>query len=133
MSAGITGTYEGEGPNVSGTLAVTANVADIPTQNKQRTTTGQGITAGVTVDIRRRLRTSNEAARGGIAINFSVSDQVFSKATRYLHVSTAGTLVVRFADDSADVTLVLAVGVYPYAIAAIRNSGSASVVGVALF
>jgi len=131
MGTQLMGTYEGEGPNVAAPLNAT-NIADVQGTGPNPTTTGQGKTAAISIDRRRRVRTSSESARSAIAINFS-SDQVFTKATRGLHVSTAGTLAVRFADDAADVTLVLAIGVYPYAISVIRNSGSSGVVGVALF
>jgi len=87
----------------------------------------------VAIDRRRRVRVSNEAGRQAVAINYG-TDQVFTKATRWLYVAVTGTLVVRFADDSADVTLAnLPVGLYQFAIAIIRSSGSSGVTGLAIF
>jgi hypothetical protein len=133
MSEGITGTYEGEGANVSGALSV-AIVPDVPTQNKQRTTSGQGIQAGATMDIRRRLRVSSECARSGLAISYGGGDQILTKCARGVYITTAGTLVLRMTDDSADLTFPgLAAGqYYPFAIALIRQTNSTAA-GILLF
>jgi hypothetical protein len=64
---------------------------------------------------------------GAVAINYS-SDQTFAQNPRGLHISTAGTLKVDFLDGST-VSLVLAVGVYPYAITKIYATGSSNAVG----
>ena len=132
MAGGIQGRFEGEGPNVSGALNA-AVPGDVPTTNVGGQNGPLGNTQSVAIDRRRRIRVSNEAGRQAITINYS-ADQIFTKATRWLYVAVTGTLVVRFADDSADVTLAnLPVGLYQFAISIIRNSGSSGVTGVAIF
>jgi hypothetical protein len=133
MSAGVTGTYEGEGSNVSGALSV-AIVPDVAAQNKQRTTTGQGSTAGVTVDRRRRMRVSSECARSGLAISYGGGDQVLTSCARGVYITTGGVLVLRMTDDTADLTFsgLLAGQYYPFAIALIRQTNSTAA-GILLF
>ena len=133
MGGSLSGRYEGEGPNVSGAQNA-AVVGDVPVSNLTSSQQGPiGPVQDVAIDVRRRLRTSNEAGRAAITINYS-ADQKFAKATRWLWVAVTGTLVVRFADDTADVTIAnLPVGLYPFAISIIRSSGSSGVTGLAIF
>ena len=121
----IVGTYEGEGPNVLGTLNDTL-VPDVQAQSTSATTTGKGRSTVFAADRRRRLRVSSEGARGAVAINYSGGDQSLAKYCRGVYISTGGNLAVRFADDSADVTLVgLVAGQwYPFCLAIIRQTSS---------
>lgn len=134
MSSGISGSYDGEGPNVGPATATTPGPTkqvspDIGNQTNglnNAASGGQGRQGLCRVDRRGRLRTSSESARAGVAINIGSGDQVLGVAGRALYIGTAGNLVVRMADDAADVTLSnLAAGVvYPFAIVVIRSAGS---------
>jgi hypothetical protein len=133
MGVGISGNYDGEGPNVAApsTTApgpVTASPDAWATRGSLNNgiTGGQSINAMVPVDRRKRLRTSSESARGGVTINVGPGDQVLTVCSRALYVSIAGNIVVRLADDTADVTLsnLLAGVVYPLAIAIVRQTGT---------
>ena len=125
MSEQIMATYEGEGPNVSGALNVT-NVPDVAAASKNATTTAQGRTTAVAMTRRRQLRVSSESARGAVAINYGGGDQQLANCCRGLYITTSGNLAVRFADDSADVTLtgLLAGQWYPFSVAIIRQTAS---------
>lgn len=79
----------------------------------------------------RGVVSQSDPAIGILAIDFS-SDQTISGNARGLHISTAGTLNVIMADGSTG-ALVLAVGVYPYRVTKILNSGSSNAVGFILF
>lgn len=121
----IQGNYEGEGANVSGS-AEKALPGDVPASNTMTSTGPSGTQQSVAIDRRRRLRVSSEAARGAAAINYSGGDQVLTKASRGLYITTSGNLAVRFVDDSGDVTLtgLLQGQWYPFAVAIIRQTSS---------
>lgn len=142
MSDGISGSYDGEGVNVAAASATTPGPApgvsaDIWAQtnglNNNRTG-GQGRQGLCRVDRRGRLRTASEAARSGTAISVGGGDQVLGVCTRWLYVTTTGTVVVRLADDVADTTFAgLVVGtMLPLAIAIVRQTGTTAT-GVLLF
>jgi hypothetical protein len=124
MSAGITGTYEGEGPNVAGALKVTLPV-DVAAQGTS-TTTGQGRTASVKVTRRQQLRVSSEGGRSSAAINVGGGDQVLTNCARGVYIGTAGNLVGRLVEDTADQTWSnLAAGtIYPLQLALVRQTGT---------
>lgn len=124
MSSGITGTYEGEGPNVSATLK-TVTIPDVGGKGNN-TTTGQGAQVGATMTRRRQLRVSSEGARAAIAINYGGGDQTLTNYSRGVYITTSGTLVVRLADDTADATFsgLLAGQWYPLCISIIRQTSS---------
>lgn len=107
----ISGNYEGEGVAV---------VPDVGTSGSK------GTTAMVPITRRRQLRVSSESARGATAISVGGGDQTLTSPSRGLYISGAGTLAVRFVDDTADVTLTgLAAGVwYPFAIRIVRQAGA---------
>jgi hypothetical protein len=65
---------------------------------------------------------------GAVAIDYSVGDQTFAQNPRGLLISTAGTLKVDFIDGST-ATLALAVGVYPFCITKIYQTGSTTAAG----
>lgn len=141
MSAGISGSYDGEGLNVAVKSAtapgpVAQASPDIWAQAAALNTApgGQGRTGLCRVDRRGRLRTSDEAARSGAAISVGGGDQVLSVCSRWVYIGTTGNLVVRLADDTADITLSnLPAGVMlPLAVAIVRQTGSTAV-GVLLF
>lgn len=128
----IQGTYEAEGPNVSG-AAQKALTGDVPAMNTMSSTGPGGNQQSVAIDVRRRLRVSTEAARAGVAISVGSADQVLAKATRWVYIGTTGNLVVRLADDTADVTLSnVPVGLYQLAVAIVRKTGTTAA-GVLLF
>lgn len=68
----------------------------------------------------RRLMTKSTA------INVAAADQAVSPPSNGLYITTTGTLVVRFAEDSADVTLTnLQAGFfYPFAVKKIIKLGT---------
>lgn len=126
MSTGIGGRYESEGANVSPAGSL---VPDVPASNSPGGTSGpKGNTQSVSIDRRRRLRVSSESARGATAISYGSGDQVLTNCSRGIYITTTGTLVMRFADDTADVTFtgLLAGQWYPFSVAIIRNSGSSA-------
>lgn len=114
----ISGNYEGEGINVS--PAGPAIRLDIGKDGIK------GNVSMATIDRRRRVRVSNEAARTATAINVGGGDQILAQCSRGVYVSANGNLVVRLADDTADATFtgVLAGNWYPFAIAIVRQTGS---------
>lgn len=133
MSSGISGSYDGEGLNVAAKSAtapgpVAQASPDVWAQGAANNTApgGQGRQSNMRVDRRGRQRTSNEAARSGVAVAVGGGDQVLGVCSRYLYVSVTGNIVVRLADDTADVTLSnLPVGVMlPLAIAIVRQTGT---------
>jgi hypothetical protein len=133
----IAGTYEGEGPNGSGTAASPpAAVAVVPDvySSKDSTTSGQSRTASVALTRRRQLRVSSESARADTLINYGSADQILPYAARGIYITTAGTLVLRLAESTADQTYSgLVVGtVYPFGAIIIRNSGSTAA-GIILY
>lgn len=135
MSEQIVGTFEGDGPNVvsSAGVAGPAIVPDVQSASTNANSQGQGRSSAITIDARRRLRVSNEAARAGTAIAVSSVDQVLTKPTRWVQIGTAGNLVCRLADDTADVTLNnLQQGIHPLAVAIVRHTGTTAA-GVLLF
>lgn len=141
MSAGISGSYDGEGLNVAAKSAtapgpVAQQSPDIWAQGAALNTSlgGQGRQGLCRVDRRGRLRTSNESARSGAAISVGGGDQVLAVCSRFLYVATTGAVVVRLADDTADITLsgLLAGTILPLAIAIVRQTGTTAT-GVLLF
>lgn len=131
MGEQLYATFDGEGPNVAATNA-TATTPDVMAASTNASAKGQGRTSAVVLDRRKRLRTSDEPGRSSVAINFG-ADQVLTVAARAIYVSTAGTLVLRGPDDTADQTFVLAVGWHPLMVALIRSAGSSGVVGQLVF
>lgn len=78
------------------------------------------------------LGTPQAPSRSAFAVTPSASDPLPS-VTRWVYVGGAGSLVVRLADDSADVTLaaVPAGTLLPLAATHVRNtSGASSIVGL---
>jgi len=72
---------------------------------------------------------SDQPARGAVAINYS-SDQVLDEASRFVLLSTAGTLKVDMVDGTLGVSLILPANVWlPLQITKIYNSGSSNAVG----
>jgi hypothetical protein len=141
MSSGISGSYDGEGPNVAAKSATapgpTAQVSpDIWAQGAALNSApgGQGRQGMCRVDRRGRLRTADEAARSGTAISVGGGDQILNVCTRWVYIASTGNLVVRLADDTADTTLSnLPVGVMlPLAVAIVRQTGTTAG-GVLLF
>lgn len=142
MSAGISGSYDGEGVNVAAASATAPGPPpgvspDVWAQTNglgNAKSGGQGRQAMMRVDRRGRLRTSSEAARKGAAISVGGGDQVLDVCTRFLYVATTGAVVVRLADDTADTTLsgLLAGTILPLAIAVVRQTGTTAT-GVLLF
>lgn len=134
MSSGISGNYDGEGPNVSAAVVGTAPGPSTPSPDvyaKRGTLNngivgGQGIGAMVPVDRRGRLRTSSEAARSGRLLDVSGGDVILTVATRYIYCRAAGAVVVRFVDDTADVTIsaINAGVILPLAVTIIRQVGT---------
>ena len=142
MSGGISGNYDGEGPNVAPANGTTnpGPVAPSPDVPFKRGTMnngiigGQGIGGFVPVDRRGRLRTSEESARSGTAISVGGGDQVLGVTSRWVYVGSNGNLVVRLADDAADITLtgVTAGQLIPLAVAIVRQTGTTAG-GILLF
>jgi hypothetical protein len=141
MGIGISGNYDGEGPNVAPQTATAPGpVAGSPDVWAKRGSMNNGITGGqgiggfAPVDRRGRLRTSSESARSGTAISIGGGDQVLTVCTRALYVGGGGNLVCRLADDTADITLtgLVAGVVYPIAIALVRATGTTAT-GILLF
>jgi hypothetical protein len=114
----LEGSYEGEGTNVGAGLPSIAAVPDAPARPAQPN--------DVTVDRRRRLRTSSESARDATAISVGGGDQTLSVAARGVYIGTAGNLVVRLVDATADTTFsnLSAGSYYPFAIAIVRQTGT---------
>lgn len=142
MSTGISGSYDGEGPNVSAASATAPGPAPTASPDVWAQTNGlhngnnggQGRQAMMRVDRRGRLRTAEESYRQGVALNVSVADQALPVCARGFYANTVGDLVVRLADDTVDTTF-LAVGqgfVISLAIAIVRKTGT-TVTGVLLF
>jgi len=137
MSDGMTGTYDGEGSNIAsggtggapiggnGLVAPAAPSPDVGLASNS-TTSGQGRQGVVTIDRRKRLRTSSESARSETPISVSGGDQKLAYCSRGIYISTAGTLVCRLADNSADSTFsnLNAGSWYPFAVAIIRQTGT---------
>lgn len=74
-----------------------------------------------------RVRAS-DPVHGAVAIDYSSDDQTFTENPRGLLISTAGTLKMDFIDGST-VTMVLAVGIYPFLITKIYKTGSSTAAG----
>lgn len=134
MSAGITGSYRGEGSNVSTGNGGGAPPPDVPAGKLAEAGGAIGRQRSVTVDRIGRLYTDGGPYRASAAINVSSADQVLDHCTRGVWIQTAGAnLVVRLADDSADVTFTsIGAGFFPLAIAIVRKTGT-TVSGVLLF
>lgn len=141
MSSGISGSYDGEGLNVSAKSAtapgpVAQQSPDVWAQGAANNTApgGQGRQSNMRTDRRGRLRTSNEAARDSVAVSVGGGDQVLGVCSRYFYAATTGAIVVRLADAAADTTLsgLLAGTMYPLAIAIVRQTGTTTT-GVLLF
>lgn len=140
--SGISGNYDGEGPNVAaanGTTAPGPKAAspDIPFKRgamNNGITGGQGINGFVPVDRRGRIRTTEESYRSGTAISVGGGDQVLPVCTRAVYIAGTGNLVVRLADDSADVTFntIPAGTTLRIAVAIVRQTGSTAT-GLLLF
>jgi hypothetical protein len=136
MSSGISGNYEGEGPNVAGGAGAQQPVAIPPdvaargygdaTKAAAALQNGQGKDSMVSVDRRSRLRVSSEGARSGTAINVGAADQVLTVYARGFYVSGNGNIVMRGPDDTADQTYtgVVAGQYYPFCVALIRKTGT---------
>lgn len=59
------------------------------------------------------------------AISVGGGDQTVSPPSSGIHVTTAGNLVVRMADDTADVTIACAANTYyEYSVKVIRQTGT---------
>lgn len=142
MGIGISGNYDGEGPNVAPASPGVAPgpVVKAPDVWAKRgalnngITGGQGINGLTPVDRVGRLRTAEESARSGAAIAIGGGDQVLSVCARYVYVSTGGTLVCRLADDTADITLagLVAGSMLPLQVGTVRSAGT-TIAGVLLF
>lgn len=139
--SGIAGNYDGEGPNVAPKSATAPGpVAKSPDVWAKRGALnngipgGQGIGGTVPVDRVGRLRTADEAARSGTAISVGGGDQVLGVCTRWVYIAGTGNLVVRLADDSADVTFatIPAGTMLRIAAAIIRQTGTTAT-GLLLF
>jgi hypothetical protein len=66
-----------------------------------------------------------------IAVDYSSTDVTLTTVCRGVVCSTAGTLVCRLEDDSADVTLYLNAGQpYPYRIKIVRHTGTTASMGL---
>jgi hypothetical protein len=133
MSSGISGNYDGEGANVAPQSPTTPGpIVASPDKWAQTNALGNKLNGGqgrqvmATFDRRGRVRTSSESARSALAVNVGGGDQVLGVCARALYVSVTGTIVVRLADDTADVTFAnLTAGVvYPLAIALVRSAGT---------
>jgi hypothetical protein len=121
----ITGSYDGEGSNVTGALAV-APPPDVAAGGPDPSKSGQGRSGMIPIDRRRRLRVSSEGARAAVAINVSGGDQILTSYARGVYVSAAGNIVGRLADDTADQTFAnLVAGLYyPFCFALVRQTGT---------
>lgn len=59
------------------------------------------------------------------AISVGGGDQTVSPPSNGIHITTAGNLVARFAEDTADVTVACAANTYyPYSVKVIRQTGT---------
>jgi hypothetical protein len=139
----VAGTYDGEGSNASGGVAVpapinaappgTANGPMTPQQTVDQAKKATGRTDPVAMTRVRQLRVSSEAARSSAALNVGGGDQVLTNVARGFLCTTSGNLVCRFIDDTADQTIALTAGnIYPFMIALIRQTGT-TVAGTLLF
>jgi hypothetical protein len=71
------------------------------------------------------MATMRNLATKAVVINVAAADQALSPPSNGIHISTAGNLVCRFSEDSADVTLPVAANTfYPYSLKAIRMTGT---------
>lgn len=60
-----------------------------------------------------------------VAVDYSAGDATLAKVSRSLSCNVEGTVVMRLADDSADVTRYMMAGIdYPWAVKIVRNSGT---------
>jgi hypothetical protein len=137
MGEAIKGVYNGEGANVTGSLKQAALTPNIPARvvvNNPTNPTGAKEVSQIPIDIYGRLRTSSEPARDGTAISVGGGDQTLTQGSRSVYVGTAGNLVCRLVDSTADVTFtgLLAGQVYPFAIAIVRQTGTTAA-GVLLY
>lgn len=142
MATGLSGNYDGEGPNVAAAVPGTKNnpgpvtqSPDIPDKRgtlNDGITGGQGIQGTVPVDVRGRLRVTDDGARKSATFTTGVGSGKLNEVTRWVYVSTTGNLVVRLADDSADATFAtIPVGLYKLQVAEVKSSTTAS--GLLLF
>lgn len=66
-----------------------------------------------------------------VAIDYSGGDVTLATVSRTLSCNTAGTVVLRCAGDSADVTRTMLAGVdYAWAVKLVRNSGTTASMGL---
>ena len=137
MSSGITGSYDGEGNNVLGGVGNPTPVAPSPdawATGPNPTGSGQSKIVGVAMDRRRRLRTANEPYRQAEAINVASADQILTVYARGVYISSAGNIVGRLVDDTADQTFtgLLAGQTYPFSFVIIRKTNTTAA-GLLLF
>lgn len=76
-------------------------------------------------------RHPTSSAIGVVLIDYSGGDQAIVKPARGIHINTAGTLKVDFSDGST-ATLTLGVGLWPYEIRKIYQTGSLTAAGYVL-
>ena len=138
---GMSGSYDGEGANVAaagttapGPVAASPDVWKQTNGLNNAANGGQGRQSMLRTDRRGRLRVSSESARSSAAINVGGGDQVLNVCARGVYIGTAGNLVVRLADDTADATFsnLVAGAWYPFVIAIVRQTGTTAA-GVLLF
>ncbi len=132
----IAGTYEAEGPNVTGGVAAVpdinaapsgaTNAPETPQAMADRTLKAQSKTVSVAITRRRQLRVSSESATADDTINYSGGDQVLTNVSRGLYIGAAGNLALRLKDSGADQTYSnLPAGfILPVCVAVIRQTGS---------
>lgn len=66
-----------------------------------------------------------------VAVDYSGGDQTLAVVSRSLSANVAGTVVLRMADDTADITRYMQAGIdYPWAVKLIRNSGTTAGMGL---
>lgn len=128
----VAGTYEGEGPNTTGGIAIIPDINAAPTATSgpanvaDTALKGQGKTVSVAITRRRQLRVSSESARDHDIINYGGGDQKLANGSRGLYIGTAGNLALRLVDSTADQTYSnLPAGfILPVCVAIIRQTGS---------
>lgn len=66
-----------------------------------------------------------------VAVDYSSSDVTLTVISRSLSCNVAGTVVLRMADDTADITRYMQAGIdYPWAVKIVRNSGTTAGMGI---
>lgn len=66
-----------------------------------------------------------------VAVDYSSGDATLAVISRSLSCNVAGTVVLRMADDTVDITRYMQAGIdYPWAVKVVRNAGTTAGMGL---